>query len=366
MSFFDEADEPRTAPQRRRPAGSGRRPPSDRQAIQVRRAVAATAIVILVILVVLGVHSCQVSQRNSALRDYNNNVASLIQSSDQTGSQFFGVLSGAQGSGNAAGLQNHIDQLRMTAEDQLSKARGLSVPSEVASTQQNFVLTMQMRRDGIANIAQQIQPALANATSQDAINKIATEMARFYASDVVYKSYTLTRLAAALNSAGISVGGSNGQQMNSGQFLPDVRWLTASFVAKQLHVSFSTPGASNAPPAPGIHGHRLDSCSVGSTTLQAGASATTPASPPPTFTCQLTNDGQNPETNVTVKISVGGTSASGQTVVPQTTPGAQSTATITLNSSPPAGTYTVTATIEKVPGETVTTHNTQTYQITFQ
>ncbi len=50
----------------------------------IRRAVAAAAILIVIILIVIGVHSCQISQRNSALKDYNNNVASLIQQSDQT------------------------------------------------------------------------------------------------------------------------------------------------------------------------------------------------------------------------------------------------------------------------------------------
>jgi hypothetical protein len=67
-----------------------------------------------------------------------------------------------------------------------------------------------------------------------------------------------------------------------------------------------------------------------------------------------------------VKVTVAGTSVSGQTVVPHTSPGVQSTATITLNSSPPPGTYQVSATIQKVPGETITTHNTLTFPVTFQ
>jgi hypothetical protein len=36
--------------------------------------------------------------------------------------------------------------------------------------------------------------------------------------------------------------------------------------------------------------------------------------------------------------------------VPQTTPGQQTTADVTLNPSPPKGTYTVSATVEQVPG----------------
>ena len=66
-----------------------------------------------------------------------------------------------------------------------------------------------------------------------------------------------------------------------------------------------------------------------------------------------------------VKVQVGGTSISGQSITPQTVPGHQYTAQVQLSSAPPAGSYTVTARIEKVPGETVTCHNTQTYQVTF-
>lgn len=317
----------------------------------------------LLILIVLGVQSCASSQRVSALKDYNNNVASVAQSSDQTGAKLFSTLAGAQGSANAAALQNQIDQTRIQADSQLSRAQAFSVPGEVSGAQQDLLLALKMRRDGIASVAQDIQPALANSGNQDAVNRIAADMAHFYASDVVYKSYTLTQLASALNSAGISVGGSNGVQMTAGQFLPDIRWLTGSYVAGQLHVSTPT---SNVKAAPGIHGHRMDSCSVGGTALSTGSTNTIPRSPTPVFTCNFTNDGQDPETNITVKVSVGGTSISGQTVVPQDTPGQQSTAQITLPSAPPAGAYQVSATVEKVPGETSTTHNTLTFPISFQ
>ena len=55
--------------------------------------------------------------------------------------------------------------------------------------QQNVMLAFQMRRDGIEQIASNIQEALGTSTSRDAINSIAAQMARFYASDVVYKDY---------------------------------------------------------------------------------------------------------------------------------------------------------------------------------
>ena len=368
MSFFDEADEPRAAPRtpprRRRPTGGGRRPP-ERQTIRIRQAALVTSIAIVLILIVLGVHSCQVSQRNSSLKSYNNNVASLIQSSDQTATRFFGVLSGAQGTANAASLQNEIDQTRQSAQNHLGRARSMNVPSEVSGAQQDLLLALQMRRDGIAQVAMQIQPALAPATSKDAINAIAVEMARLYASDAVYKDYVAPMIAAALHAAGIAVGGANGETIASGQFVPDLRWLTPTFVASQLRVAYTTPTATTKP-KPGVHGHAMQSCSVGGTALDPASTNTISATPPPTFTCIFTNDGQNSETNVTVKVSVQGTSASGQTVVPQTTPGQQATAQVTLDQSPSAGTYTVSATVERVPGETTVVHNTKTYQVAFK
>ncbi|HEY2161802.1 MAG TPA: hypothetical protein VGH24_10875, partial [Solirubrobacteraceae bacterium] len=62
------------------------------------------------ILVAVGVHSCQVSQANSALRDYSDSVASIIRASNQTGQQFFNVLSSGQSASNSTNLQSQIDE----------------------------------------------------------------------------------------------------------------------------------------------------------------------------------------------------------------------------------------------------------------
>jgi hypothetical protein len=364
LSFFDEADEPRTEPRTRRPSGTGRRPPNQQQSIQARRAVAGVAIVIILILIVLGVHSCQVSARNSSLKDYNNNVASIIASSDNTGQQFFNLLSGAGGASNAQNLTNQLNQTRVAADSQLKHAQSIDVPSEVQNAQSNLLLTLTMRRDGIANIAQLIQPALSNTNNQSAINQIAANNARFYASDVLYTDYTATAIAAALHAAGVPVG-PNGETIPSGQFLPDLGWLSPAFVATKLGAS-SSSSTSNGPVAPGTHGHSLDSVSVGGTTLQSGSTNTIPRTPTPSFTVNLTNSGQNNEKNVTIKVAVSGTGVSGQTVVPQTTAGQSTSATVPLNQSPPAGNYTVTVTVNPVPGEKNTANNTQSFPVTFQ
>jgi hypothetical protein len=366
VSFFDEADEPRTEPtaqRRRRAAGGGRRPPSDEQAIRIRRAVALIVLLIVVILIVVGVHSCQVSARNNSLRDYNNNVSTIITESNQTGHQVFDALSNISGSGGAVGAQSKIAAAANRAANELNQAKKLDVPDEVKRAQQDVEFALQMRSDGISAIANQIQPALSNATSKDAVNQIAAEMANFYSSDVVYKRYALPLIAGALKQAGIATSGPNAQTFNGDQFLPDVQWLTPSYVANRLKVSIATPGGQ---PTPGLHGHSLDSVTVGGTQLQTGSTNTLPASPPTQFTLNFTNGGTNTEHNVSCKVSVSSTSISGKTTVPETTPGQHASCTVTLNASPPAGNYTVTATIGKVPGEHNSANNTLTFPVTFQ
>src|SRR5947209_1553565 len=108
----------------------------------MRQGVAAVAVLIIVILIVLGVRSCQVSARNSALKNYTNSASSLIQQSDQTGKGFFSLLSSGAAS-NVSGLQNSIDQARAEAANQLSHARSLSVPDEMKAAQTNLLLTLQ-------------------------------------------------------------------------------------------------------------------------------------------------------------------------------------------------------------------------------
>ena len=127
----------------------------------------------------------------------------------------------------------------MTADNQLTKVKSLSVPDEMRAAQDKVILAFQMRRDGIEQIATRIQEALGTSTNRDAINSIAAQMARFYASDVVYKDYAIPLIVGALKSASIGAGGSNGETIESGQFLPDLQWLQPTFVANRVTCSWS-------------------------------------------------------------------------------------------------------------------------------
>lgn len=329
--------------------------------MQVRRAVALGALLVIVLLIALGVHSCDVSSTRSALQSYTSNVSSLMTQSAQNGSSLFSSLSRAGSAGNPTAVQNEVNQALSTANRLLSNARRMSVPGQVRAGHAYVVLALRMRADGISNIANEIQPALASSAGAHDAEKIAVQTARFYGSDVVYKDYAAPRIAGAVNAAGVRF-----SPLSGGQFVPNVQWVLPSYIAEQLHIK--APGANSAHPAPGLHGHQLSSVSVDGNTLAQGSTGNTvSASPAPTFTLDFANTGTNNESNVVCKVTVSGTGISGRSTVPQTTAGHSATCQVKLNSTPPTGTpETVVATVEKVPGEKNLNNNSLSYTITFQ
>lgn len=357
MSFFDEADEPRRpprgAPRPRRPSGRGR-PPGHHQAIQTRRAVAVVVLIVLIVLIAIGVHSCDVSARNSSLRDYTNSVSSLIQRSNDTGTELFRELSSGTGSSNPTGLQTQIDQTLGSTQNEFAQAQNLSVPGEMQTAQQALLMALKMRRDGTRVIARQIQPALGTTTNKDAVNQIAGAMAHFYASDVLYKSYAAPAIASALNAAGIPVGGVNGPSINGGQFLPALGWLQQSYIATRLGVHL--PGTPSQP-APTLTG-----VAVGTNTMVPGVTNHVQHSPPPTFTITVTNNTHSTQFGIGCSISLAGSSDTGTGTITELPAGQTGTCNVTLPTSPTPGLVNVTASVTGAPGGQ---SNTLTFPVQF-
>jgi hypothetical protein len=323
--------------------------------------VAVVAIIIVIVLIAVGVHGCQVSATNSALQDYTNSVSSLNQQSVANGKQLFTELAQAPAAGSPTDVQNEINQVLTDEQKVYNKAKATSVPDQVKSGNADFVMALQMRVDGIKGIADGIQHALSSTATDASINALAAETAKLYSSDVLYKSYALPQIYGALHAAGTRFSPINGDQ-----FVPNVEWVLPSFLASTLHVN--VPGAQPTKAAPGLHGHSLTSVSVAGTTLQTGATNTVPASPVPTFTLSFSNGGTNNEHDVKCKVTVNGTNpaVTGTATVPETFAGKTATCAVKLNAAPPKGTQTVVATVEPVLGEKNKDNNTITYTITFQ
>jgi hypothetical protein len=382
LSFFDDADEPeteiRTPPRsrdtsRRRVSGGsggsgggggrgsrGPTPSQRQQEIRMRRIIAGVVIVIVIVLILIGVSSCQSGANKSSLESYTSKVNSLIKRSQTNSTQLFGLLGRGINSSNATSVQNSINTIAQSASDVLSSARGQSVPSSAKDAQSNLVQALQLRRDGVRSIAREIQPAAGSAVSPSAVSTIAGDMARFYASDVLYKLYAAPELASALHGAGVEVGGANGEQIAGNQFLPSLSWLTTDYISTRLGAASGSGAASASGPGP--HGSELNHVLFNGSNLQSSGN-TIPAKPPPSFEIQFTDSGASTERNVRCKVTVGSLTAS--QVVSQVTAGQSTSCTVKLPSSPPAGSAKLTATVEKVPGEKNLSNNTLSFPVTF-
>jgi hypothetical protein len=372
VSFFDEADEPTQVrqPRGRRAGGGGggggERPPRepvrrpDRQTARVRQAVGVGVIVLFVIVIALGVKGCVSSQKENSLKAYNRDVTSVITSSDRdVGQALFKLL--GNGSQQGQDLQVQVNQLRLAADEDARRARNFDVPDEMKSAQDKLLLTLDLRADGLRKVAADLPTALGRGQpAQNAVQRIAGNMQYFLASDVVYKARVAPLIKESLDDNGVS-----GQRIPDSQFMGNVGWLSAPFVAQRIG---ATAGAPNQPPAPGLHGHGLTSVSVGDNTLQPnGVVNRVPATGRVTFHVVFQNQGDNDENDVRVTITVRG---SGRTItarktVAQTKAGSQAEVDIPLGQTPPIGTATVQVVIAAVRGEQKTDNNRQTYTVIF-
>jgi hypothetical protein len=372
LSFFDDVDEPRTEARPRRPASSGRRPPPiDPQTLMIRRAVALGVAVVAVILLVVIVKGCVDSQAKTALKNYDRDVARIAAASDNEVSKpLFTLLANTAGK-QPQDVNTAIDNYKVTADEQIKQAEGINVPDEVNEAQRDFLLALELRRDAVSRIANQIQSAMSRTPAANgAISKIAGQAQAFVASYVVFTQQAQPLIISALDGKGIAVGGT-GEPLPTMKSVPNLGWLRPSFVAAALNSTAaggSSSSGNSGPIKPGTHGHALIAVSVGSTTLTPGSPARIPATPPPVFTVKYQNQGENDESNVKIRLRITG---SGPAIVEtktitKTTAGQTGTTTIGLTKAPPRGTV-VTMTVEVVPvrGEKTTSNNSQSYQVLF-
>jgi len=348
----------------------------DQQTLLMRRLVAAGAVVLAVVLLVVLVKGCVDNRREAALKDYNRSVRTLVlQSRNGVAKSFFQALSGA-GSRDQQQVQETISQLASVAEEDLAQAQRLDPPDAMKSAQTNLELVLSLRRDGVAQVADEIQTALGGtAGAGRAVDDVAAQMQAFNASDVVYSQRVAPLILKGLTDDGVaaSYDGTAGEQvLPYANFLPDdggISWMSPDYVAGQLGATTSS-GRTGGPVAPGLHGHQIDSVSVNGVDLTTDGSNRIPATPPPTFTVNFTNGGENDETNVKVTVEVTGSSGApirAQAIVPSTTAGASATANVELRQSPStSGSSTIRVTVEQVPGEETLDNNTAEYTALFE
>jgi hypothetical protein len=326
----------------------------------VRRRVAAGIGVALLIVIVLVVNGCLKSQKQQALRDYNRNVSQLAEESDsQVSRPFFSTLTGAGGK-SALDVEVQIDQLRIQAQSLATRAKGLSVPGEMAAAQRDLLLAFNLRVEGLTKMATLVRTALGGQAKQ-ASTPIAGDMEIFLASDVIYSQRVAPLISQTLTANGIQ-----GLSTTSTRFLPNLAWLEPTTALARISGQASTSQSGQA--VTGNHGSALKGVSVGTNTLAPESTLNhISGGSNPTFTVMVENSGEFPETNVKVDVTVtaGGKQFKASHVIEKTEPGKTVNVDIPVNGVPLSAASKIEVSIEGVPGENDLENNKGTFLAIF-
>ena len=365
MSFFDEDDEPRTRVRSRRSAtagGGGRRP--DRQTVLTRQLLLLAGFILVVALLIFIVNGCRESAKENSLKDYNSDVASIVRDSDsQVGRPFFDLMRNP----SDGDLSTQVAGYKVQAEQQFEQAKDISTPDDMTAAQRSFLMTMELRRDGLTQIADRIRTALSSDSeaADRAINEVAGSMQLFLTSDVIYGERVIPLIEHALREADVGA-----QRLQQSRFLPGIQWLDPNTVADALgqQLSAEDQAQTGREPAPGLHGTGIDSVAVGDQTLDAGSANRIAYGPDTEFTVNFTNQGDNDETDIDVVLRIEGGPEPIRVTgnVASLAAGESAAATLALDSPPPFDTaVTIRVEVKPVPGEEKTDNNTAEFDALF-
>jgi hypothetical protein len=365
LSFFDEDDEPRTRvrPRRSAPARGASATP-DRQTVLIRQLVLFGGFLLVVVLLILVVRGCRQSAKENSLKDYNRDVASIVRDSDtQVGKPFFDLLRDP----STGDLATQVAGYKVQADQQYQQAKKISTPGEMTDAQRSFLITMEMRRDGLQQVADQMRTALSSDAEQadQAIQRIAGAMSMFLTSDVIYSQRVYPIIAEELREADVGA-----QQLQRTRFFPGWQWLDPNTVADALGQQLSADAAdgSGREPAPGLHGTGIDSVQVGDQTLDPDAPNRIAYGPDTEFTVNFTNQGEHDEVDIDVVLRIEGGDKPIRVTknVASVAAGAAASATLSLDSPPPFDTpVDITVEVKAVPGEEKKDNNKAEYSALF-
>jgi hypothetical protein len=324
--------------------------------IMVRRAVGVGVIVLLLILIVLGIRGCLNERKARSFENYARDLNAIAAQSQQLSDDFFSRLADP-GNLSALSFEAEIKSYRGSAETLASRVEDLNTPDELKGAQSELELAVQLRRDGLIGISDQISAALGNQ-GREAVDSIAGFMNYFLASDVLYER-ARAQINAELQDQGIS------ETAPESIFLADQRWLDPLEVSSALALVSGDKQATS-----GTHGLALYQTTVqpGDVTLDPSTAATISDTGSPELEVQAQNQGDSEEADIGVSFELtGGTQTiSGDATIPRIAAGAIQTASIPIEPAPdPGQQLTLEVTVQPVLGEQIASNNRSTYQVTF-
>lgn len=356
MAFLDEEDalpvDEAPLPQHRGP----RPPRTPRQQILIRRLIAAGAGLLFIFIIVLGFKSCVQARKERAIKNFTSDVSSLMKESSQVGQDFFTLLSDPTGR-DVTEFSAQVKSYRGASETIYDRGKALDAPGEMSNAKDAIVIALEMRRNGLTGISDQIDTALGKENAVEAQKQIADQIKVLFASDSVYSSVALPEIQRVINEEGVS----DVETDLAGNFVPapPEKWLDPTTISD----AFSSVTGTDTT-TPGLHGLELLKTSIGDTQLIPDT-AVSVSSSNPVLNVEVQNGGESEETDINITVTIGG--ATLNATIPTIGAGDTATAKIPITPVPASGEQTtVEVSVEPVPGEEVTDNNSSTYTVTFQ
>jgi hypothetical protein len=327
----------------------------------VRRTIAIGGGLLVLILLIFGFKGCLDARKDRAMEDYVRGANELTKLSQAESRQLFAVLSAPSNSDQPVNGANQANALRADSATLSDRARALDAPGELADAHNYLVEALDLRRDALAEVADNLPGALADQERRNSTARIADMMKVFLASDVLLTARFQPSAEAALKKAGVKATIAK----DSLPFIQDIQWVDPNFVSDQIAGIRGTGGGSATP---GVHGNGLAATALGGVTLTPGGPTTVPLSADLAFDIQVVNQGESTETDVQVQVTVGqGADAIKlEDTIPEIAAGEQKPVTIPLTKSPPTGqNVPIKVRVKPVPGESVTDNNEADYTVIF-
>jgi len=328
----------------------------------VRRTIAIVGGLLLLILVVFVFRGCLDARKERAMEDYVRDANELVELSKAESGTLFDVLTAPSEEDQSVDRQNQANTLRAESANLADRAHDLDVPDELSDAQRYFLEALELRRDGLAVVADQLPGALAQEERRSSTGRIAQMMQVFLASDVLLRSRYDLLLRDALEAENIDDPEPAGQTALT--FVEDTDWLDPDFVADQIAGIRGSGGSAT----PGLHGNGLGTVSLAGVALTPGGNATVPLSSDAAFDIQVVNQGESTETDVTVTVKVGqgGDALDLEETIPEIAAGEAKPVSIPLSEQPPTGqNIPITVRVKPVPGEEVTDNNEAEFTVIF-
>lgn len=320
----------------------------------MRRGLALGGALILLILIVLGVKGCLDARARSALSTYAGDVTQIVDETQQTSKRLFVKLN-EPGELSVTDFVAEVEADRGAMDSYASRVDSLSAPGDMKRAQSNLELVYELRSGAMDEIANKMSTALGEVGAQKATTKIAAQMQKLLASDVVYAQVVRPEINGVLADNDLE-----GDDVPESVFMPEgTKWLDESAVSAALG---SVSGASGAA-TPGVHGLGLIGTSVNGSELSPEAPTGVVVEGTPEVEVEVQNQGESTENGIGVSVTVDGRTVKG--TIDSIAAGESETVAIPLTPAP-SGEVTLEVGVETVPGEQVSENNEASYSVVFE